>query len=535
MTTSNGFTRRATFKLAAGLATLPIVGAPGLAQAAVKRGGRLVYGRYADSLQLDPIWTDANVDIWVMSSIYDTLLYPTNDGLGVQEGLAKKWSVSEDGKTVVLSIRDGLKFSNGTPLQMSDIKWSLDRAANPKIGQWSDLLSSIDSVAITGPLEVTLKLKHPDPSILAALATFNSAIMPQGPFEAAKGATDEEKAKVFAETPLGTGPFMLAEWQRGVRMLFKRNPHYWVNGEDGKPLPYMDEIEFQIIPDDSTRILKLKAGELDGSEFIPLTRVKELKADPNLDMQLWPSTKVVYMTMNLREKLTDGSANPLSNVKVRQALNHAINKDAAIAVVTQGLGTPMKSYMSVTTPLVHKQDLYKYDVAKAKALLAEAGFPNGFETSTMIVSGNADQTNLITLVQQMWGAVGVKLKIEQLDNPTLTKRYRAGDFTSRASAWTNDIADPNEITTYFAYYPTIQNQHSGWQDKRIDELFEMSQKETDLAKRTAQYKEIQERYAAAAPIIFLYEVPYPVAFRKNVKGFLQIPLGNNFFERVNKV
>ena len=124
---------------------------------------------------------------------------------------------------------------------------------------------------------VVLSLKHPDPTIIAALATFKSAILPQKLFEAEPGATDEEKAKAFAEHPVGSGPFQFESWQRGTDDAIKRNPHYWKMGEDGKPLPYLDEVDFQVIPDDATRILKLQAGEVDGAEFIPYARVAELE------------------------------------------------------------------------------------------------------------------------------------------------------------------------------------------------------------------------------------------------------------------
>ncbi len=534
MTKTSGLTRRATMALGASFAAVPALGLPGSAHAAAiapVRGGKMIYGRYADSLFLDPVLTDANVDIWVMNNLYDTLLSPTDDGLGLQPGLATKWALSDAGKTITLTLRPDVKFANGTPMQASDVKWSLDRCRNPKNGPWPDLVASIDSVEIASPTSVVLKLKHADPSLLAALATFNTGIMPQALFEAAPGDTDEAKSKVYSLKPIGTGPFLLADWKLGVSMRLVRNPHYWKKGTDGKPLPYLDELEFQIIPDDNTRLLKLKAGELHGTEFVPFSRVKELKADTNLRMELWPSTKVNFLTFNVRPKLTDGSANPLSDVKVRQALNYAVNKDAVIAIVTQGLGIPMTSFMSKTTPLhVGKSDLYKADVAKAKKLLAESSFAKGFEVSCMTVAGNADSTNILTTVQQMWSAIGVKLKIEQLDNPTLTKRYRAGDFSMRVSGWTNDISDPNEITSYFAYFPNIASLHSGWQDKKVDGLFDASQQEVDPVKRASEYKQIQEIYADAAPILFLYETPYPVAFRKNAMGFVQIPLGNNLFE-----
>jgi len=517
--------------LKAGIAVLVTAAAcalPAGADAAT-RGGRMTYARYADSLFLDPVLNDANVDIWVLTNLYDTLLAPTRDGLGVQPGLATAWQTSADGKAVTLTLRSGVKFADGSPLLASDVVWSLDRARDPKAGAWSGSLASIDRIDAAGDA-VTLTLKNPDPTIIPALATFNAAILPQKLFEAAPGATAEDKAKAFAEHPIGTGPFVMASWQRGVSMTLRRNPYYWKQAEDGKALPYLDELVFQVIPDDATRLLKLKAGEIDGTEFVPYTRVKELQADPALRMELWPSTRVAYLTMYCGPTFKDGKPNPLANAKVRQALNYAVNKDAVIGITTLGLGKPMRSYLPSTTPLFHAQDLYKYDPAKARALLSEAGFPNGFETSILSLSGNADEANNLAIVQQMWGQVGVKLRIEQVDNATRTARYRAEDFAMRTSAWTNDISDPSQFTSYAAYYPNIHSLHSQWRDERVDALFTQSQQEIDLAMRTAQYKEIQDRYAAAAPIVFLYETPYPVAFRKQAQGFVQIPLGNNLFE-----
>ena len=186
--------------------------------------------------------------------------------------------------------------------------------------------------------------------------------------------------------------------------------------------------------------------------------------------------------------------------------------------------------MPMSTPLAAgPAQLYPYDPAKAKALLAEAGYSQGFELTGLAQAGSADDAAKLTILQQLWAQVGVRLKIEQLDAATRLARYNAGDFQVRPSLWTNDINDPNEITSILAYYPTRQAGRSGWQDKRVDELFDLSQEELDPAKRAVEYKELQDRYAAAAPIVFALEVPYPVAMRKAVKGFVQIPLGNNLF------
>ena len=496
---------------------------------AVTRGGQLVYGRYADSLFLDPVLNDANLDIWILTNLYDTLLQPTTNGKGVQPGLASRYVVSPDGKTMTLTLRSGLKFANGNTLTAQDVKWSLDRARNPDAGAWSSSLASISSITTSGNT-VTLKLKTPDPTLPAALATFNAAIMPQKLFTAAPGKTDAEKAKAFAEKPIGSGPFVLSEWKRGSYMVLKRNPYYWKMGEDGKALPYLDSVRFEIIPDDNTRILKLQAGELQGAEFIPLSRVAELKANPRLNMTLFPSTKVSSILMNNRPTLKDGTVNPLSDVKVRQALNYATNKQALIQVVTYGTGKEMKSYMSSSTPLFDTTAKgFPYDLAKARSLMAASKFKNGFELTVLATSGSADDLALLTALQQMWGAIGVKLKIEQLDAATKTARYRAKDFQMRTAAWTNDINDPSQITSYYAVFSNIESVYTGFQSPEIDKLFAQSQQETSRLKRASQYRTIQNIYLNAAPIIYLYETPYPVALAKNVRGFVQIPLGNNIF------
>ena len=313
-------------------------------------------------------------------------------------------------------------------------------------------------------------------------------------------------------------------------MVLARNPYYWRRAEDGKPLPYLDTIRLDIIPDDATRILKLRAGELDIAEFVPYSRVEELRADPKLNMVLFPAAQVNYFSLNVRPTFKDGSKNPMADLRVRQALNYATDKEALIQAVSYGTGTLQRSLMPMATPLAAgPAQLYPYDPAKAKALLAQAGFASGFEITALALAGSADDAAKLTVLQQLWDQVGVRLKIEQLDAATRLARYNAGDFQMRPSLWTNDINDPNEITSILAYYPTRQSGHSGWQDKRVDALFEQSQEELDPAKRAAEYKEIQERFAEAAPVVFAMEVPYPVAMRKAVHGFVQIPLGNNMF------
>ncbi len=284
-----------------------------------------------------------------------------------------------------------------------------------------------------------------------------------------------------------------------------------------------------MIPDDATRILKLQSGELMGAEFIPYARVAELQASDTINMELFPSTRVEDMILNVRPQI-NGKDNPLSNEKVRQALNYATNKQAIIQIVTHGVGTPLSSFMSSATPL-HYGDtpLYPVDVAKAKQLMIDAGYPNGFEMNLLTLAGNQDEVGIGTALQQMWQGIGVKLNLQQVDNATRTDLYRKGNFDARLGAWTDDIADPSEITSYYAYYPTIESLHSGWKNDEVDALYVASQSEMDHAKRAEQYAKIQQIFNSTGPTVSLYETPYPVALSKKVNDFVQIPLGNNIF------
>lgn len=506
---------------------------PGRARAAgsVARGGTFTFARAADSLFLDPVNIEQNADIWISENLYDTLVQPTADGKGVEPGLAESWEVAPDGMTVTLKIRPGLKFADGSPIELSDIKWSLDRASSKKDGgSFQFLLEAIKSISLTAPSTVTLHMAHPDPAIIQALATFNAGIMPEKLLMAAPGADVFAKSKAFAEHPIGSGPFMLTSWTHNSEMVLSANPHYWKPGVDGKKLPYLDKVRFVIIPDDATRILKLKAGEVDGTEFVPFSRVAELKADPKINMVLYPSSKVIYLNLNNRPKFKDGRTNPMANTKVRQALNYATDKQAMIQVLSYGFGTPQQTFMPTSTPYAYKHgEPYPYNPAKAKKLLAEGGYPKGFTVTCMALAGNVDDVAQLSALQQMWGEVGVTLKIEQLESATRLTRFKEGDYEMRTSLWTNDINDPNEITSYFAYYPTVHGNRAGYRNMDNEKLFEASQKEMDAKKREADYIQIQKNYIADAPIVFLLEVPYPIALANKVKDFVQIPLGNDVF------
>jgi peptide/nickel transport system substrate-binding protein len=521
-------------RLAVLLATLTVLGTA--SAGAVTRGGTFVFGASADCIFLDPVYEQQNPDIWFAMNVYDTLLQPAADGKTLQPGLASAYAISPDALTVTLTLRPGIKFADGSPIEASDVKFSLDRGRSKEDGgAYFFLLSSVDTIEAAASDRVVIHLKHADPAILQVLASFYAGIVSEKLMKAAPGATLRDKAKAFAERPIGSGPYMVTSWAHGSELVLSRNPHYWKTGEDGKALPYVDQIKVLIIPDDATRVLKLKAGEIDAAEFVPFSRVAELKADPKLAMTLFPAAKIIYIAMNNRPTLKDGTKNPLADKRVRHALNYAVDKKAIAQVVTYGVGTAQVTLPPSSTPLAmtDKGEPYPYDPAKAKALLQEAGYGNGFDLSIYAIAGNADDVAELAVVQQQWGQLGVKLKIEQYDSATRIAKFKADDYQMRTALFTNDLNDPSQITSFMAYFPSYESNRSGFRDAELDELFIKSQSEMDVDKRRALYRRMQEIYIDAAPMVFLLETPYPVALTKKVRDFVQIPLGNYLFAGIH--
>ncbi len=495
-----------------------------------ERGGVLRFGRFADSLLLDPVFNDSNTDIWILTDLYDTLVLPTDDGRGVRPGLASSWTTSPDGMSLTFTLRDAIRFSDGRAITAEDVRWSLDRARDPQNGIWNFLLASIASISIGPGATVTLHLRHPDPSLLAALSVFNAAILPKAAVLASAGTTAADKALAFSRHPVTSGPFTLADWARGAEMTLVRNRFYWQSGLDGRPLPYLDGIRFEIVPDDATRILKIQSGELDMAEFIPFSRVAELRGDAQLAVRLFPATRTVFANVNVRSRLPDGSPNPLRSPLVREAMSEAVYRDGLIRIVTHGLGTVATSFLSHATPLhVDLPDATRFDPADARRKLAAAGYGGGFRATMLILAGNEDEIEIGTCLQAMWSAIGIDLELRQVDQATSTELYRTGAFMTMLSIWTDDIADPDEMTSYAVYSPTISALHSGWHDDEADRLFVRSGRELDTARRAADYARIQFLYRNG-PMIPLFETPYAVALRGNVRGFDQLPLGNNVFD-----
>jgi peptide/nickel transport system substrate-binding protein len=479
-------------------------------------GGSVTFARQVDSENLDPVIQDGNINIWVFMSMYDQLIGVADDGIGLSPRLAESWDISDDGTEYTFNIRSGVKFSDGSDMTVDDIKWSLERARDEEASPWSFTLTQVQDVATPDDSTVVLTLTEAWAPFLAQIAMFNASVI-------SKAFAEDDPGKLVDQV-MGTGPFALQEWRLGERMVLVKNEHYWEEG-----LPLLDEINLTVIPDGNSQILQLQGGDIDGiigQGDLPLNRVEELRGDSNLDVIAFTSTYNNFMAINTRNV-------PLDDVKVRQALNYATDKQALIDTVLFGIGEISNSFMPNGALYWNPdQEGYPFNLERAQELMAESNSPDGFPLEFMVRSGNQQQLQIVTSLQQMWAQIGVEVDIQQLDSAVVTDRYRSFDFQVILTGWTNDIIDPDQLVTYAIIPDTIQNYRTGWVNDQAVALANEGRVTLDPDRRREIYHEIQAIHMEDAPFVYLYVLPYVDALRTRVKDYHHHPMGQYVFKNM---
>ncbi len=467
-----------------------------------------------DTVTMDPIYAGDNVDIWVMNLVFEGLVRSTPDGKSIEPCLATSWEISDDGLLYTFHLREGVRFSTGDLVTAEDWAFSLKRSL--ELGAWNTLIAAIDDVVPVDDLTLEIKLKTPSGSLLACLAAFFCTVTPKDYYSS----NDDD---TLATAPIGTGPFYLESWVPRENMCFKKNPYYWDEG-----YPKADEINFHMVPDDNTRIMQLQGGQVDIATGINAQMKTMLLANPDISVVDFESTHVEYISMNYTcEKLNDA--------RVRQALNYATDRDAIIASVYGGMGTRCTSIIWPAAPH-YNPDLprYDYDLEKAKELLAEAGAEN-MELNLIITANSPDDLMMATIVKSQWEKAGVTLNIQQLDSAARREHRNNLTFEVLFNYFTSDIIDTSENLEMFCIKENYDCWHLGWNGER-QELAEKLVREAgatnDEAIRLKNYQEAQMIFAEDALIIPVCCVPETVAYRNNVSGFIQNPLGTYMFNEL---
>jgi peptide/nickel transport system substrate-binding protein len=478
-----------------------------LGAATAGAGGTLKIGRDQDSTTFDPILISQNADLWVIINANGMLVRNNFDGTGVEPDLAESWTVSDDGLVYTFKLREGLKFSDGSPIKGSDIRFSLERLRDTKESVFGAMYAPMKSIETPDDRTVVITLSKPTAPFITFIAMFAAAILPE---DYVKNHYDE-----FLEHPIGAGAFKIVEWKRGEYVALEKNPNSW----EAPGKPKLDRVEWHYIPNDNTRILKLQAGEIDAMIFVPFNRVAELQKDPKLQVHLDLSTREDHLLIN-------HSHPPLDKKEVRQALCMAVDLDAIVKVATFDLGTPANSYIPKGS-LFYNPDNPRchYDPDKAKQMLSAAGV-SGLALKLLIASGDVTAEQVAVLVQSQLAKIGITVNIEKEEVGQAWETEIAGDYDLSMNYWTNDIIDPDEKTSFSLYGdPDNMSYHTRYKNPEVSTLIDQGRTELDPEKRKAIYYKIQAIVKDDVHWIDLYYSPYRNATRTNVKNFTQNPLG----------
>jgi peptide/nickel transport system substrate-binding protein len=501
--------------LAAGAAIAAALVAGGCSQgggsARAAHGGTLVFARAADIRSLDPTAVLDNPSIWAQEQIYETLYTVTADGRGVRPWLATRYTVSPDKRTWTFELRSGVRFSNGRPLRAADVAYSIDRARESKNG-FGYIDAAIASVSAPAARTVVVRTKYAWAPLLADLSLFVNGVVPRD--------LGGDSPAEFFRHPVGTGPFMVRAWRRGQYLLLRRNPYYWQPGK-----PYLDQVEFTVVPDDSTRLARVTSGDAQIVEVQPAD-VGALRDAPMATTAAFPSTRIDVLLPNERYK-------PLADVHVRRAIGFAINRAAIVDAVLAGQGRPANSTFPENVPFYNPRNPgLAFDPARAKEELAHSAYRDGFKLE-FLTSSDPIYTAVARGIAQELAPLGIDVMIRTVAPTALFALQQKFDYQLSIDDWTMDIPDPDEYAAYsLSAAGGVHAFYTEFDDPRMTALVERAQTTFSPAVRAALYEQIQALADADVPQIPLYYSPLVYGVARKVHGFRVYPLGNYHLEDV---
>jgi len=516
--------------LLAGIVSVSVLVAVGVAgRAGAQAPKTLVIAIGADQTGLDPQTVQNNESGFVMSTIFDGIVNYKPGSSEVEPGLAQSWTISPDGKVYTFKLRRGVKFHDGTPMNARTVAQDLDRAINPdnpcyvlnrKVDTYDAFtfgsVKGGDVVKMDVMDDYTLRFTLPKPNapFLSSLAMVWQGIM--------SPAATKQYSCDASQHPVGTGPFKFVEAVRNDHITVEANRDYW--GEKAK----VDRIIFRIIPESATRVLALERNEVQiVADVLPADQDR-IQKNADLKLYVQPGLTILGVSMS-----TDLGA--FKDKRVRQAMNYAVDKEAinkglygGATTASQGIPPVLWGYNKNVAP-------YPYDVNKAKALLNEAGFPNGFSTEMMVYPNPRGYNpiggaKLGEAVQGYLAKVGVTVKISQYEWGAYLARFRHDPWEGFAiSGWTGDNGDPdNFLGDLFEWGPDPNkprtNDTSRYRNPEYEKLIQEGRETADQAKRAQIYEKANQVLHDDAPWIFINYTNQVRASRATVKGFQLNPL-----------
>jgi glutathione transport system substrate-binding protein len=488
------------------LAATLIFGAPAAALAAAD----LVVGVPANLTGLDPADLNDNLSQSAARLMFEGL-YMLDEHMKLRPQLAESYEASEDAKEFTFHLRKGITFHDGTPFNAAAVKFSFDRAGNPENHlKRQSLYVMIDHTEVVDDFTVRMVLKYPFGAFVNDVAHPGALIV--------SPKSIQDYGKEVTRHPSGTGPYEFVSWSADTLKL-KKNVHYWKPG-----LPKLDTITYRGVPENGARIAMLQAGEAQFIYPVPPELIKSLERSPTITVFDEPSLLCRYVALNNLRK-------PFSDPRVRLALNYAVDKQAFIKVVFNGHADPMDSPMPPLLGFYQRQGNYPYDPAKAKELLAEAGYPNGFETT---LTGGVDTLvqRGMQFIQQQLAIVGVTVKVEPLEAGVLTAKMfnvqKPEDATivMLYGGWSSSTGDADwgmRPMLYTRSFPPVLSNLAWYSNPDTDAAIEDGLATVDPSKRAIAYAKAQAQVWKDAPWIFLAVDHSLAAYSKKLHGAFMRP------------
>ncbi|MEZ7173675.1 ABC transporter substrate-binding protein [Sporosarcina sp. OR05] len=445
---------------------------------------------------LDPYQSAATDTGSMMDNVFDGL-FDTNEAGELEPRLATDVVVSEDGLTYTFTLREGVTFHNGATFTAKDVVYSYDRLAGLTSGEpLSSKFSVISSIEAKSDTEVAVVLKEVDSSFLARNIV---AILPEG--------YEEHSTK-----PVGAGPFSFKQYDAGQQLVLEKNENYYLTDR----VPIVDEVQFKIMPDSEAALLALQAGDIDVIPGISELGIQQL--GDAIDVVSGPQNMVQLMAMN-------NSFEPFTNVKVRQAINHAINKDVIIQTVAEGKGTKLGSNFSPAMDFFFQEGLenyYPHDIKQAKKLLEEAGYPEGFSFTLTVPSEYQFHVDTAQILASQLAEVGISVSIESIEFSTWLERvYSNAQYEATVISFTGKL-DPFEVVGRFVSDYT--KNFVKFNDPTFDQAIQSALATTNEDERAEFYKKAQMILTEQAASVFIMDPDRSIGMRKGISGFKMYPI-----------
>ncbi|WP_058302920.1 ABC transporter substrate-binding protein [Gorillibacterium timonense] len=482
------------------------------ASAAPAKGGTFTYARAASVTSFDLHNQITANNAFAIDKVFEPLVAFDSDGKLV-DWLAKSHEISSDGLTYTFVLRDGLKFSNGTEVTAGDAVFSLQRHLD--VGGPLAISAKVDSLTAQDNKTLVIKLQTPYTPFITELSNFSNGILPKD----FGGKTEEE----FFKNPIGTGPFVVKNWDPAGDLTFAKNPNYWQEGK-----PYLDELVYKLVNDDSQAINQLKAGEVDAIETVALQNANELKQGSDTTVATngsWVTEQLFFNTLDEH----------FSDVHVRRALALALDREGLTNAVTFGFAKAATSLLPPAIPY-NANDKVKaltFNVDEAKAELAKSKFPTGFSTSLLIASGNSSRAQEAQIIQAAGKSIGIDIKIESVELAAFRERFFKYNFSAMINSGQADSPEANSILAFQTDPDGFSKSYwTHYTKDEVTKLLREGQQTPDGDQRAEIYTKLQQILADDVPYIPLYYPEILIGVRSTVQGLVVLPNNSVRFQDV---